>query len=249
MEFLNWQKLKYDWDNEELEYSEGIVVDAKPEQDAAANFPGIELESNDVGVTGISAIAEPSLEQEGKEAAENVDLTSPSKGTEEFVDNTVVVDLTEEDEEDATDEIVSLQECKAEKVETDATAVGDVPAGWSAGEDGGTFTDDTGQRRSARIRQQVVDGQIHLQYRGNPYILSERGALYYDQGQNVADIGATYIDGAVHINVEQLSAEGFCMDDDEIRDHVLGVVMAQQFSLKAGLKNWQEGENSSDKGT
>ncbi len=29
MEFLNCQKLKYDWDNDELEYTEGIVEDSQ----------------------------------------------------------------------------------------------------------------------------------------------------------------------------------------------------------------------------
>ena len=37
LEFLNRQKLKYDWDNDDLEYSEGIVEDAKPSDDPAAN--------------------------------------------------------------------------------------------------------------------------------------------------------------------------------------------------------------------
>ena len=91
-----------------------------------------------------------------------------------------------------------------------------------------------------RIQQKVVDGRIHLQYRGNPYILSNKGALHYDVGQEVESTGTTYINGAVHINVERLGEESFSMSEEETRDHVLGVIMAKIFSLKAGLKKFGE---------
>ena len=87
----------------------------------------------------------------------------------------------------------------------------------------------------------MVNGCIHLQYRGNPYVLlSEKGALHYDVGQEVEDTGVTYINGALHINVERLGEETFSMSEDETRDHVLGVIMAETFSLKAGLKKFGE---------
>ncbi len=43
LEFLNCQKLKYDWDNDELDYIKGIVENPKNE-DFPAQFPGIKLE-------------------------------------------------------------------------------------------------------------------------------------------------------------------------------------------------------------
>jgi len=33
-------------------------------------------------------------------------------------------------------------------------------------------------------------------------------------------------------------AEDYKMTDDEVNHHIIGVVMAQHFSLKAGLKKW-----------
>ena len=57
LEFLNWQKLKYDWDNDELEYTEGIVDDS-PNVDFPAQFPGIEVEQ-EVGGVGTSALLDP----------------------------------------------------------------------------------------------------------------------------------------------------------------------------------------------
>ena len=80
MEFLSRQRSKYALDNDELEYLEGIVVDEKPEDDVAVYFPGIQLESDDIGATGISATTDPLLEQDAYEAAENAGLSSPSKG-------------------------------------------------------------------------------------------------------------------------------------------------------------------------
>ena len=96
------------------------------------------------------------------------------------------------------------------------------------------------EERSARIQQKVVDGHIHLRYRGNPYVLSDKGALHYDVDQEVESTGATYINGAVHINVERLGEKTFSMSKNETRDHVVGVIMAETFSLKADLKKFGE---------
>ena len=41
LELLNCQKLKYNWDNDELYYTEGIVENPKNEN-FLAQFPGIE---------------------------------------------------------------------------------------------------------------------------------------------------------------------------------------------------------------
>ncbi len=61
MEFLNHQKLKYSQDNDELEYTEGIVEDLK-NVDFPAQFLRIELEQ-EVGDTGTKALLDPPTEQ------------------------------------------------------------------------------------------------------------------------------------------------------------------------------------------
>ena len=64
LEFLNCAKLQYNWDNDELEESEGLIEElAHP--GLPAQFPGIELESElDDGTTLAMTILEASKEQE-----------------------------------------------------------------------------------------------------------------------------------------------------------------------------------------
>ena len=87
-------------------------------------------------------------------------------------------------------------------MDTDKAAVGNALVGWSAGLEGGTLTNESEDRQSAHIYQKEAEGRIHLQCCGNPYVISKRGALYYDMGQEIESTGATYINGAVHFNVE-----------------------------------------------
>jgi len=77
LEFLNCVQLQYDWDNDKLEESEGLIEElAHP--DLPAQFPGIELESElDDGVTIAITILEASIEQEAHEAAVNSELIEP----------------------------------------------------------------------------------------------------------------------------------------------------------------------------
>jgi len=77
IEFLNRVQLQYDWDNDELEVSEGLMEElAHP--DLSAQFPGIELERElDDGATSAMTIFEPSTEQEAHDAAVNGNLIEP----------------------------------------------------------------------------------------------------------------------------------------------------------------------------
>ena len=40
------------------------------------------------------------------------------------------------------------------------------------------------------------------------------------------------------ININAVDAEDYKMTDDEVNHHIIGVIMAQHFSLKAGLKKF-----------
>ncbi len=93
------------------------------------------------------------------------------------------------------------------------------------------------------------DGHLHLTYRGNPCCLSSTGSLTYDLGDenpktqegvvlfsNSQDLASKYVDGIVHINVTTEGARKISKED--VNAHVLGVIMAQQFSLHSGLKKF-----------
>ena len=88
-----------------------------------------------------------------------------------------------------------------------------------------------------------------MSYWGNPYLLSPRGLLAYDSGHGPGEnengvalfttskklIGA-YVDGIAHINVSpELSVK---ISKEDVESHVLGMIMVQQFSLHAGIKQF-----------
>ncbi len=68
MEFLDFKKFRFDWDNDELEETEQLVERENPE--FPAELPGIPLESES-GVAGIEAILPPSTEQQAYKALVN----------------------------------------------------------------------------------------------------------------------------------------------------------------------------------
>ena len=61
LEFLNRQRLKYDWDNDELEYNERIVDDSG-NVDFPAQFLGIELDQ-ELGEAGTNTLLDPTTKQ------------------------------------------------------------------------------------------------------------------------------------------------------------------------------------------
>ena len=107
MEFLNRLQLQYDWDNDKLEESEGLMEDLA-HRDLPAQFPGIELDSktND-GATSAMTILEASTEQEAHEAAVNSELIEPITGA-PSVTETSVTDVIIIDDDGGTDDIVIL---------------------------------------------------------------------------------------------------------------------------------------------
>ena len=76
----------------------------------------------------------------------------------------------------------------------------------------GTISDTSGQRRSARLARNTVDGRVHLTYRGQPYILSPQGSLQYDTGDSyvegqahfsVSSLQQAFLEGVTHINMTE----------------------------------------------
>ena len=48
----------------------------------------------------------------------------------------------------------------------------------------------------SRIAKTYADGQIHLQYRGNPYLLSPKGLLSYNTGEPKNEEGVILFNNA-----------------------------------------------------
>ncbi len=145
-------------------------------------------------------IVEASTGQEAHEAAVNGELIEPITQA-PSVSEQSVTDVIIIDDDSGTDNIVVSQEwdsnvkqepVDSEVVDTTMNADVIVPA-----KPLGTVQNTSGQRRSARLARNTVDGQVHLTYHGNPYILNPKGSVQYD-------IGDTYVEGQAHFSVSSL---------------------------------------------
>ena len=168
----------------------------------------------------------------------NAGIFRPTNEAPSPVDNIIVEDVIDDDDvEIGTGEgDVEVQECKVEK--TDPEEPKTEQDRISAGPDGGSFFNEKGQRRSARVKR-YQDGRIHLQYRGHPYTLSQLGSqkpiISYDTGQTTP---ISYEEGVANINLSGDSQPQPVLSDEETTLHVLGVAMAQQLSLNTGLQKF-----------
>jgi len=70
---------------------------------------------------------------------------------------------------------------------------------------------------------------VHLSYRGNRYKLKE-GVIHFNIGDR-----PTSVKGMVNLNLEQAPALSQ-MTDDDITEHVIGLLLLNQHNLKKDLK-------------
>ena len=92
----------------------------------------------------------------------------------------------------------------------------------------------SGQRRSARLARNTVDGRVHLTYRGNLYIRNPKGSVQYNTGDtyiegqahfSVSSLQQAFQEGMTHINV--FEGDSLKMTQEEINSHIVGVAMLQ----------------------
>ena len=250
LEFLNRRKLKFDWDNDELVDTNGLTENGLIEHgfmenglmgdptypDIPAEFPGLELVRElEVPGSAVTTIEE-STDKDARNAEANMDLVTTGTAP-------VIIDLTKTDDADI-EETAGVPEVKVEPED---------PVSPNVAEPLGTVENDQGHRRSARIARSHEDGRVHLSYRGHKYTLASKGAegvRYRDavvEGQahySISDsILEAFVDGRSHISVQ--SYDDVCMTGEQVYEHVLGIVMMQQYSLKAGLNKFgKEGEQA-----
>jgi len=194
---------------------------------------------------------EASTEQEAHNAAVNGILIEPITQA-PSVPEITATDVIIIDNDSGTDNVILSQEwdsnIKSEPVDSDVDNTTMEADANHAAKPLGTISDTSGQRRSARLARNTVDGRVHLTYRGQPYILSPKGSVVYDTGDtyvegqahfSVSSLQQAFQEGVTHINVTE--GDSIEMTQDEINAHVVGVAMLQQFSLKAGLKHFGKG--------
>ena len=93
LEFLNRQKLKFDWDNDELEVNKNLEI-ARIHPKIPANFPGIELERDVIGAEGSPDDVIPiTPEVEAHEAKVNAGIIEPANKAPSIMDNVVAGEL------------------------------------------------------------------------------------------------------------------------------------------------------------
>ena len=160
IEFLNRQKLKFDWDNDELDESEPLIESVHA--NTPAQIPGIELES-EIEIPGSAVTLLPrNTDAEMAAAAANAGFTPVPD-----VPGIPAVDIIVVDDDSPANDTVPPQECRVEPEpeHTDASvsAVTEADDGAAPAEIGlGSVMNTQGQRRSHRIAREYHDGQIHI---------------------------------------------------------------------------------------
>ncbi len=85
-------------------------------------------------------------------------------------------------------------------------------------------------------------GAVHLTYRGQRYLLKD-GVVYV----NLAGMPGVpddwepptqYADGVINLNM--IDAKFAPKDDFDVEEHILGIIMAQQYSLQKGIELFNE---------
>ena len=94
----------------------------------------------------------------------------------------------------------------------------------------GSYMNSRGLRRSNRERKQPMYTKVTGT--GKRYAEAPRGE------EGPMDSYKSFLSEGV-INMNAGDAEDYKMTDDEVNHHIIGVVMAQHFSLKAGLKKFE----------
>ncbi len=81
LKFLNQKRQQYDWDNEDLEYNKGLIEPDTAHPDIPAEFPGIDLDSEQPSHHHAVKIIKQSDEEPIHAAQQNASLDNPPTKT------------------------------------------------------------------------------------------------------------------------------------------------------------------------
>ncbi len=293
LEFLDRNKVRYDWDNEEIEEEEALV---EPPRTAAhpgilAEIPGVEIEADreDGTTTAIEAVPKPDLATRAAAARANANLAQnpgvPVRkigGVGKSKNDVIVIDddssdeeedgydagdteggmpkmqqpeydsSDDEDDEDDDDD-VSPEE---EEIEVEAAAsllpqVQQLGRGLRVRKQRSRYVPGTSEFTDNNVKNVRNNqghfsgpgfagiGVVNMTYRGQKYHLKD-GVVSFNLDENPGvRAPKQYVDGVIHLNLDQ-EPEVEPMTHEETQEHIVGLIMSNQYSLKKGLELFGE---------
>ena len=232
--FLDQKKQAFEWDNDELD-EVGPDEDI-PHPEIPDKIPGIEVADDNSYDNGVIDILQPSPEELVQAAVECTKLVGNANTT----GVTTAVNLVDGGDDDDNPPELETQECvpttenvSANDVEDDINFLGNVE------EDqdniygpGNNDTSLVAVNPPAPMSDDVTNVQRSTKNRIPQ-------AMYRADFSNQQYKDENHVTGIIHINVEDTphyDLRKTCYED--IMSHILGVMLIQQFSLKAGLKRF-----------
>ena len=249
-EFWDRLKRKYDWENEDLDPGSGKVEEEHISKFShiPAEIPGVRMEAHvqpDVGA--IQAPPVPTMSYLAAAARANAGLpptTGVSQAAGVVSTHNDVVDLTEEDDDDvepmgtvikeegnSTMEEFTMGELEEEEDEDDDVKYPN-PAMYS----GPAYGRGMRTRKKPVSYEPVMTGKTYAQgvnnlcFRGVRYTLDE----VIPNDEEISD----HKMGVINVNLDtpvQAPDDGW-LDDEALTEHLLGVILVQQYNLKKGLE-------------
>ena len=224
LEFLNRRKEKFDWDNDETE-ADDLVEDEVIYPEIPAEFPGLLF---DRGVSDDVVEVEPELSdaQLALAAAVNADIVEVNTtGVPSLIDEVIIDDDDDENDDDGHYPLL-LDDARftgvsPRKVASVVMNVEPEAATVEEAEDGDEDDDISVEELSALLPA----GQIRKPVQRMD--IAATNTKSYDGNTNVININ-------IHDDVPRQLSE------DEQVLHVLGVIMAQIYSIKDGIKEFGE---------
>jgi len=285
LEFRDRNKVKYDWDNEEIMESKALVEPPRTVAHAGtlAEIPGVELESDREETTSaLEAVPEPDLATRAAAARANSNLArKPGVPVRKITGvvrkpetDVIVVDDDDSDEEDGYDTDAGMPKMAPpeydssddesdeedddddvgptvpeEEIEVETNTIPQVQElgrGLRERKKRTHYVPGTSEFTNMNVRNVRNNvghfqglGALNLAYRGQRYCLKE-GVISYNLGEKPGVDGAQqYTDGVLHLNMDDVDHDG-PMTQGDIDEHIVGLIMSHQYSLKKGFELFGE---------
>ena len=237
LKFLNRNRQKYDWDNDELNDEEGLVEPEPTHPELTAEMPGIEIESEQIEPSDAVVEEEYSESELAAAAAENAEIEIGGNPT-NIIDETENVPEAS-DVIEGEDVFYDDDEVPDEGVHDAGVPAGGVP---EAGVPDAEVPSESISHHEARAEPPEMidpdssddedsDDEDEGDERRYPRRNRNKPKTYVP-----SMTGKKYDEGYIHLNIQDEKLTP--MSESEKKEHVLGVIMLQQFNLNAGLKKF-----------
>ena len=246
IELLNRNMKKYDWDNDDLQEEEGLVEEIKEvaHPDLPAEMPGIDIEEEQPEAGPAVEEVEMSESELAAAAARNASIEMGAE-PQTIVDETDVPDdddhVVYEIDEDSVEDMFA--DVKQEPVQQPgvleqgvARAIDQPPELMEpdSSDDEDSDEEDEDEQSEVQRRSQRRRYPARKREKTKTYVPSMTGKKYEE---GVINVNVEKVQsGVIHVNVQDTKLPE--MTKEERMEHVLGVILLQQFNLNAGLKKF-----------